>query len=97
MMGIRVLMKKRQDREDESNQEYAGNQDEEEKKRKRGRLILIFAIPILAIIAIIIFILTQDMTLPMIMVDWWTLIHVILFLAGILCYIFAYRRESAVE
>ena len=94
MMGIRVLMKKRQNRDDEANQEYAGDyRSEEEQKEKRGRLILIFAIPILAIIAIIIFILTQDMRLPMIMVDWWTLAHLLLFVAGVLCYIFAYKRE----
>ena len=33
---------------------------------------------ILAILAVIVFILTQDMTLPMIMVDGWTLTHVII-------------------
>ena len=97
MMGIRVLMKKRQERveeEEDARQGFARQEDEEERKRKRGRLILIFAIPILAIIAIILFILTEDMRLPMIMVDWWTIAHVILFVAGILCYIFAYKREK---
>jgi len=72
-------------------------EEEQEEKKRRNRLLLILAIPILAIIAIIIFILTQDMRLPIRLVDWWTLAHVILFVAGLLCYIFAFRRKKNKE
>jgi len=51
-------------------------------------------IPFLAIVGIILFIITQDMRLPMTMIDWWTLAHGILFAGGVLSYIFAYRSEK---
>jgi len=100
-MGIRLLIKKR--REDEEDDEEAHlmtrteEEEEQEEKKRRNRLLLILAIPILAIIAIIIFIITQDMRLPIRLVDWWTLAHVILFVAGLLCYIFAFKRKKDKE
>jgi len=97
MMGIRLLLMKRDEEEEDEEKKAARreaypDEEEEEKKQKRGRLLMILAIPILAIIAIIVFILTQDMRLPMIMIDWWTLLHAILFIGGLISYIFAFRK-----
>jgi len=83
VMGLRLLTRIREEDEDE---EY---HDE----RRRIRLPFIIAVPVLAIIAIILFILTQDMRLRMILIDWWTLAHLILFIAGLVCFIFAFRRR----
>ena len=96
MMGIRVLMKKRQEKENEDGRAAAkaSTDDDESEEKKRGRLLLTLAIPFLAIVGIILFILTQDMRLPMIMIDWWTLAHAILFIGGIVSYIFAYKKEK---
>jgi hypothetical protein len=47
-----------------------------------------------AVIAIIIFILTEDMTQPMQLVDLWTIVHVIIFIAQIVLTIFATYRKS---
>jgi len=79
--------KKKEDEQSRAN----GDSDESE---KRGRLPLIVAIPVLAIVAIIIFILTQDMTARMIMADIWTIAHAVLFAAGLLSFIFAYKSEK---
>jgi len=93
LMGIRILLnKKREDEEEEDRVHY-----EDEEKNKRSRLGLILAIPFLAIVAIIIFILTQNMRLPMTYVDWWTLPHVILFIGGFVSYIFAYKSNREKE
>jgi len=89
MMVVRIIIKKRRDKEDEK---YEAHNASAEERQKRGRLLFILAVPVLAIIGIILFILTQDMRLPMIMIDWWTLAHGILFAGGALSYIFAYRR-----
>ena len=98
MMGIRVLLKKRRDDKDEEDDAKAtaakARDDDEEEEKKKGRLLLILAIPLLAIVAFIIFILTQDMRLPMEMVDWWTFAHAIIFLGGLLSYLFAYKKEE---
>ena len=87
MLGIRVLIKRKQRKEE-------GQSEENDEEQKRSRLPLMLAVPLLAIVAFIIFFLTQDMSQPMIMIDWWTLAHAGLFLGGILSYIFAYKREK---
>jgi len=92
MMGIRILTQKRRDNNEQKEEQYEN--EEKEKKTKRNRFILILAIPILAIIAIVIFLLTQDMRNLMVMVDWWTIAHVIIFVGGLLSYIFAFRRKK---
>ena len=61
------------------------------------RLPLVIAIPVLAIIGIVLFILTQNMRLEMTLVDLWTIAHGILFAGGILSYIFAYKRDKDEE
>jgi len=93
MMGIRLLMKRKQDKDEDEQ----GMERNEEEEKDRKRLLLILAIPILAIAAFIIFFLTEDMKLKMIMVDWWTIVHAVLFAAGLLCYIFAVKRGKDEE
>jgi len=88
IVGARALIGRK--KEDEDNKT---NADSDERK-KRGRLPLIAAIPVLAIVAIIIFILTQDMTARMIMADIWTIAHAVLFAAGLLSFIFAYKSDK---
>jgi len=88
IMIAKAIAKKKRN-EDEEKEE-----DEEQEKTKRNRLIMLLAAPILAVLAIIIFILTQDMTQPMILVDFWTLAHAIIFGGGLLSYIFQIKQEK---
>ena len=88
MMGIRVLLKRKRDKQEDEQ----GIERNEEEEKARKRMLLVLAVPILAIAAFIIFFLTQDMRLKMILVDWWTIVHAVLFAAGIICYIFAFKR-----
>ena len=55
--------------------------------------MLIIAVPLLTILAIIVFVLTQDMNLRMVLVDWWTIAHITIFIASMVCYIYAIRRK----
>jgi len=84
LMAVRMVLKKRKDNEEE--------ETEEDEKQKRSRLLMVLAIPLTAVLAVVLFILTQDMRLPMVMIDIWTLAHAILFAAGLLGYIFAYKN-----
>ena len=88
MVGVHLLIRKRNDEKDDTEE-----CDVDEEKR-RSRVLFVLAIPILAIIGIILFILTQDMRLPMIMIDWWTLAHAILFVVAIISYLLAFRTEK---
>jgi len=97
IMGISVLLKSRRERTEETHEEThkvthnETNKDKNE-KTKRGRPLLIILTPILAIIGLILFILTQDMSHPMTLIDWWTPLHLLLLADEILCSIFAFKR-----
>jgi len=106
MMAIRILVQRNRDREADDRAERRAEQradardsdrveeeDREERRRRRYRLLLILAVPILAIIAIIVFILTQNMNYRMVMVDWWTVLHAVIFILAVLSYVFAIRRR----
>ncbi|MCL2821425.1 MAG: hypothetical protein FWD38_11490 [Oscillospiraceae bacterium] len=87
MMGLRLFAKKDNEEEDE----------ETEGEQRRHRKILSFAIPVLAFLGTILFIITQDMTLKMGMVDSWTLAQAALFAGGLLSYIFVSKKDNEEE
>ena len=60
---------------------------------ERGRLLLMLAVPMQAIIGIILFLTTQDGSSFMLLVDGLTIVHAVLFLIGALCYFLVYRIE----
>ena len=73
---ITYFMKKRED-EEEQNADYAASGDEEERKIKKKGLWRIISIA-WAILMLIVFFLTEDMSLPMIWVDKWTILMVVM-------------------
>jgi len=94
MIFIRYLSKIAFDFIDNRRAETHYETEEEAKKADRSRLLLIFLVPTLALISLILFILTQDMRLIMVMIDWWTPLHLALFVAALVSYIFAFRRRK---
>jgi hypothetical protein len=79
MMGTRLVMKNKSEDEE----------DEDQILESRTKSLLAVLIPVLALTAVVMFTLTQDMRHPMIMVDYWTLAHGALFAGGFFSYIFA--------
>ncbi|MGN0705063.1 MAG: hypothetical protein ACI4KK_00490, partial [Lentihominibacter sp.] len=73
---ITYFMKKRED-EEEQNADYAASGDEEERKLKKKGLWRVISIA-WAILMLIVFFLTEDMSLPMIWVDKWTILMVVM-------------------
>lgn len=87
--AVLLFVKKKTDDEEE---EYT----DEEKKDIRGiRRFKIYSI-LVGIISVIAFILTEDMTLPMILIDKWTILMVILLLVNVIN-IFVMRKKSKEE
>ena len=94
MAGIRtVVIMKRVECDYITITEYS---DDKEKK-KCVRLLFLSIIPINAIAGVYLFIITQDIKLTMIMIDWWTTAYAILLAGGIFSYIFAFTREKDEE
>jgi len=105
VLVVRLLIQNRRDREDEErayarqrNQRYRGeNEVYRERPKRRFRILPIILVPTLALLAAIIFLITQDMRLRMVLVDWWTIAHVLIFMAALLCYLYAIRYGSEVD
>jgi len=94
LMVIRILLTKKRQDEEEENQHKNSNHEAEEGDRKRSRTLLMLLVPVLAVAAIILFLLTQDTRLPMVMTDFWTVAHLIIFALGVLSYTFIYKNET---
>lgn len=95
---VRALLKKRRDnREAGEAQSYAQMEEAEREnngKEKRYRIIWLAAVIILSIAAVVLFILTQDIRLPMIYIDWWTLAHIVLFAVELIGMFFIFKRRK---
>ena len=71
------------DYDDEYDDEYDEELDEDREKLRKRRLIWLIVSAAAALIGVILFIVTQDMTLPMVFIDRWTIAHAILLAIGI--------------
>jgi len=102
--GVRAIMRKRKgDREADASDEAdeAARTIEDKRNRtmdedhqvsnKRERLICMIIAGCTAIIAVFLFILTQDLTSVMALVDLWTIVHVVLFVACVIACRFVFR------
>ncbi|MFV0412303.1 MAG: InlB B-repeat-containing protein [Oscillospiraceae bacterium] len=65
------------DEEEEKNNSYAEDEEEEKAKRKSGILWRLLAI-VTSVASLVVFLLTEDMRLPMVFTDKWTLLMVLL-------------------
>jgi len=96
--AIRVLVHKR-DEKDEDGDEYERDyveDDYEPEKEKEAKLRLVWILTslITGILGIIVFLLTEDMRLPMVLVDRWTIVNAIIFILGVVAYIFERKRDK---
>jgi len=57
---------------------------------KKRNFIIMKVMLIMPLAAKLLFLITQDMSLPMVLFDWWTLVHAIVFVFMVLCYVSAF-------
>jgi uncharacterized Tic20 family protein len=83
-------------KEEKEKEDDARMRDREytESTRRRKRIALRIVSLVAAIAAAILFLLTEDMTQPMQLVDMWTIVHAIIFIVQIVLTIFATRKKS---
>ena len=89
VMMILYFHKKKDDEDDNE----SDNKEEDEKARKR-HLILRIVTCVLAVASIVVFILTEDMSLKMALVDKWTILMGVLAVAGIVTSIFSRKTKN---
>jgi len=103
--GIRVMLLSQQEDDEFSDRDEVEKLNREEYKRERRkmeeyartRFVWLVMTLIMAIMGILLFILTEDMRLPMILADKWTLIHVIIISIELVTVVFAFRRTEYTE
>ena len=95
LLLIGYIGKKKKALEDEDGNvvlDENGKEVMEYEKNKKGLWRLISIIP--ALIAIIVFIFTEDMTLPMIFVDKWTVLHVVIALVQVVVMVLCKKKKD---
>ena len=90
--GMRILISKKRKDDNEELDEDEMFVDDEGKNSARCRLICMIAMIVTSVAGILLFILTQDMTKIMRLIDWWTLIHLIILAVEIKAIIFIKKR-----
>jgi heme/copper-type cytochrome/quinol oxidase subunit 2 len=95
LMLIRAAMlRRRKDDRDDGGDWY--HDDDEEEKRRKARPIWLALTVLFAVVGVLFFALTEDMTLLMVLVDQWTIVNAIILLIEIISVrmIFRTRRED---
>ena len=95
LLLIGYIGKKKKALEDEDGNvvlDENGKEVMEYEKNKKGLWRLISIIP--ALIAIVVFIFTEDMTLPMIFVDKWTILHVVIALVQVVVMVLCKKKKD---
>ena len=103
--GIRVMLLSQQEDDEFSDRDEVEKLNREEYRREkrkmeeyaRTRFVWLVMTLIMAIMGILLFILTEDMRLPMILADKWTLIHIIIISIEVVAVLFAFRRTEYTE
>jgi len=96
IMLIRVIVKKNRGDDEceksDDNEEYNENEN-----KKRTRFIILSAVPVIMVLSLVLFILTQDMNNQMILTDTWTFAHIFLIASELMAYVFLIRENNEYE
>ncbi|MDR0797791.1 MAG: hypothetical protein LBE70_03630, partial [Nitrososphaerota archaeon] len=92
----------KQQQNDGDNDQYVAKQQQndtaddvaEENKQEQRRLFWLFTSVIMGIVGIIVFLLTEDMTRPMVLVDRWTIVNAIIFIIELIAIALTFKHEN---
>lgn len=94
VLGFVILIGKLKKEEDKDEDEEAQNMSEEEKDAYKRRKWTKVLGTLVAILSVVVFILTEDMTLPMVMVDKWTVWMIIMAFANAIVLVIGRRWKD---
>ena len=101
IMAIRALRRKKDKRdEDEHNYQYqqmrqaAGTEEKEDKYQRKTRAAWLIATLIMAVAGAILFLVTEDMRLPMVMVNKWTIVNAAIFIIEAAAAMFVFKKKK---
>jgi heme/copper-type cytochrome/quinol oxidase subunit 2 len=91
--ALRAIARKK--REDEGTDEYEAYETEDEaQKRKQRRLVFLIGSILMAVLGIVVFLVTEDITRLMVLIDNWTIVNFIILVVEVLGSILAFKRKK---
>lgn len=94
VLAVFILVSKRRREEDEDKNNMAYKNEEDKKEEKRGLAMRGVSV-ILALLAVVIFILTEDITQPMILFDAWSLLMLVITVVQVVTVMIARRWKQS--
>jgi H+/gluconate symporter-like permease len=94
---IKANQKQNRANQNQKNTNNPEDQTEEQKKKKQRRLFWFLLSVIMGIAGIIVFILTEDMSRPMALVDNWTIVNVIIFIVELIAIVLTFKHNDKDE
>jgi len=95
---LRAVFRKRKEQKEDGERlddlRFDNMNAEEDKEDRRLRPVWLTVSIAMGIIGILLFVLTQDMTQAMVLVDYWTLAHAIIFAIELIAVIFIFKRKE---
>jgi NADH:ubiquinone oxidoreductase subunit 3 (subunit A) len=70
------------------------NEDEKQTQKPKSRIIMIALTVLFSVSAILLFLITENIRLQIVLVDWYTIVHVIILAASIITFAFVLRRKN---
>ena len=89
ILGIVLLLSKNKKDEDEDEQ-YENEETEEAKRYKRWKVVSVID----AVLAVVVFIITENMKLPMVLVDKWTILMIVFAIVSIISLVFGRKYHE---
>jgi preprotein translocase subunit SecG len=98
---VYVLLRKKKTQKQTSERKDApyvvayNREKSEDKKQKQHMNIWLVTTLVMAIAGVVVFLLTEDMSRTLAMVDNWTIVHVAIFIVEIIAIVFTFKRKDA--
>jgi len=92
--GVRAILINKKELEESETEEVLENEEYERQEYTKRRFRWLALTFIMAIAGVILFILTEDMRLPMVLVDKWTILNAIILAVEIVAVVFSSKRKQ---
>jgi len=87
-------LKSQQNQNSSRNQNMSGQNGEQKTRQWQHRKVWLFTSIVFSVVGLIVFLLTEDLNLKMALVDKWTIVNAIIFLAELVAIIFVFKHKK---
>lgn len=93
---LRAVFKKRRDNRDEEDEVYADDEEEQD-KRVHTRMVWLVITILAGILGIVLFLVTENLRNPMVLMDVWTVVNAIIFAIEVIAIALTFHKKTKEE